>query len=160
TKPLSAITRAQIEAYVRARHRSAKRPATVNREREVLSHLFTRAMAWGLVEHNPAAGVERLPEDNEYPRPLTPEEEARLCAVLPASYVPIVTLALHTGLRLGELRAQTWRDVDLVSGTLRVTRPKSKRLEVIPLNNVAFALLAALPQEGQVLFPDMPRYVS
>jgi hypothetical protein len=31
---------------------------------------------------------------------------------------------------------------------------------VIPLNSVAFALLAALPQEGAVLFPAMPRQVS
>jgi integrase len=56
-----------------------------------------------------------------------PEEEAQLFAVLPGHYHAVVTLALHTGLRLGERRTQTWRDVDLATGTLRVTWPESKK---------------------------------
>jgi integrase len=101
-----------------------------------------------------------LPEANEHPRPLSHEEEERLFAVLPEHYKPIITLALHTGLRLGELRAQEWRDVDLASGTLLVTRPKSKKRESIPLNAVAFAILAALEQEEPLLFPTMPKKMS
>jgi integrase len=159
-KPLQAITRDQVEAYIRQRKKTAARPATVNREREVLSHLFARAIDWGLTEHNPVAGVERLPEENENPRPLTPDEEARLFAVLPERYKPLVTLALHTGLRLNELRTQLWRDVHLAAFTLRVTLPKSKKLEILPLNSTAFALLEALPQTSDVLFPDMPTNMS
>jgi integrase len=80
--------------------------------------------------------------------------------VLPERYKPAVILALNTGLRLGELRAQLWRDVDLATSTLRVTRPKSKKLETIPLNSTAFAFLAALPQDGPQLFPTMPSKMS
>jgi hypothetical protein len=36
-----------------------------------------------------------------------------LFAVLPGHYHAVVTLALHMGLRLGERRTQTWRDVNL-----------------------------------------------
>jgi integrase len=50
--------------------------------------------------------------------------------------------------------------VDLASGTLKVTRPKSKRHEVIPLNATAFALLAGLKQEGPLVFSDMPKSLS
>jgi integrase len=159
-KPLSEITRAQVEAYQSQRRHDGVRPGTINRERSVLSHLFTKAQAWGLMQSNPVMGTDRLPEGNERPRPLAQDEEARLLARLPAHYKPVVTLALHTGLRLGELRAQTWRDVDLATSTLRVTRPKSKKHEVIPLNSTAFAVLAALPQESLLLFPHLPSKLS
>jgi integrase len=158
--PLQDITRTDVERYQRTRQRADLTPATINRERSVLSHLFTMAQRWGLVEPHPVRGTARYAEENESPRPISPEEEARLFAALPAHYHPIITLALRTGLRLGELRAQLWRDVDLTTGTLRVTRPKSKRIEVLPLNATTFALLAALPQKGATLFPDMPSKMS
>jgi integrase len=130
------------------------------RERSVLSHLFTKARDWSLVQTNPVLGTDRLREGNEHPRPLTVEEEGRLFAVLPAHYKPVVTLALHTGLRLGEFRAQQWRDVDLAAGLLTVTQPKSGKRETIPLNSLAFAVLTALPQDGPLLFPQLPKKLS
>jgi integrase len=160
TKPLSEITRANVEAYQSQRRHDGVQPGTINRERSVLSHLFTKAQAWGLVQSNPVLGTDRLQEGNERPRPLSQDEEARLFAVIPTHYKPVVTLALHTGLRLGELRTQTWRDVDLATSALRVTRPKSKKHEVIPLNSTAFAVLAALPQDDLLLFPHLPRKLS
>lgn len=160
TQPLSTITRADVEGYLTQRGHTATRPATVNRERSVLSHLFTKATDWGLVQGNPVLGTDRLPEGNEHPRPLSSEEESLLFAVLPEHYKPVVTLALHTGLRLGELRAQAWRDVDLAAGLLTVTRPKSGKRETIPLNSIAFAVLAALPQDGPLLFPRLPKKLS
>lgn len=160
SKPLGEIGRVDVEAYQERRQQDGVKPATINRERAVLSHLFGKAISWGLVQANPVHGTERLPEDNEQPRPLSHDEEARLFTVLPEHYNPVVTLALHTGLRLNELRTQSWRDVDLATGTLLVTRPKSKQREVIPLNSTAFALLAELKQEGPLLFPRLPKKMS
>jgi integrase len=159
-QPLAAITRTDVEAYVRQRQQIARRPATVNRERAVLSHLFTKARHWGLVEHKPVLGTEHLPEGNERPRPLTPDEEGQVLAVLPRRHHPLVHLALQTGLRLGELRAQRWQDVDLRTASLVVTQPKSGQHEVLPLNQAALTTLAALPREAAVLFPQMPRKFS
>jgi integrase len=63
----------------------------------------------------------------------------------------MVVLALHTGLRIGELRALRWDDVDLVSGKLHVRRsvyradsigpPKSGQAREVPLNSVALRVL-------------------
>ena len=75
-------------------------------------------------------------------------------------YKPVVILALHMGLRLGELRAQQWRDVGLAAGLLTVTQPKSGKRETVPLNSIAFAVLAALPQDGPLLFPRLPKKLS
>jgi len=59
TTPLSNITRADVEAYQSRRQHDGVRPGTINRERSVLSHLFTKDQAWGLVQSNPVMGTER-----------------------------------------------------------------------------------------------------
>lgn len=159
-RPLTELTRSEIEAYLARRRDSGAAPGTVNRERAVLSHLFNRAILWGIAEKNPVTGTEQYVELSENPRPLTPDEEARLLPVLPAHYLPFVTLALHTGLRLGELRAQTWKDIDLEQGTLSVSRPKSGKREVLPLNQTARRLLASLERTGPLVFPRIPRKLS
>ena len=159
-KSLPEITRADVEAY-QARRRDAKAaPDTVNRERAVLSHLFSKAQSWGLVNGNPVMGTEREHEPDGKPRPLTSDEEARLFTVLPDHYKPAVTLALHTGLRLGELRDQAWRDVDLPGATLTVTRPKSGKVETIPLNATARGVLGALERTSPLLFPTLPKKLT
>ena len=88
--------------------------------------------------------------------PLTQDEEARLCAALPGQAHAVVTLMLQTGIRLGELYAQAWRDVDLAARVLRVTYHKTGTRVVIPLNSAACALLGTLPQVGPLLFPTLP----
>ena len=159
-KSLSEITQDDVEAYLVRRQREGSKPGTINRERAVLSHLFNKAQDWKLAQNNPVSRTKKLPEDNEKPRPITPEEEQQLFGVLPEHYKPFVTLALHTGLRLGEIRAQAWRDVNLATGTLVVTRPKSGKYEAIPLNRVAFAVLAELKEHDPLLFPDLPKKLS
>ena len=55
-------------------------------------------------------------------RILTIEQLERLIAALPASYRPLVTFAAYTGVRLGELRALTWADIDLEARTARIDK--------------------------------------
>jgi integrase len=159
-QPLSTITRAAVETYLRHRLQPGVRPDTVNRERAILSHLFTKACHWGFIEHNPVLGTEHLPEGNERPRPLTLEEQAQVLSVLPMRHHPLVHFTLQTGLRLGELRGQRWADVDLRTSSLIVTRPKSGQHEVLPLNQVVCNVLAALTPDGELLFPQLPRKFS
>ena len=53
---------------------------------------------------------------------LTPAQIEALLAQLPACYRPMVTFAAYTGVRAGELRALTWRDVDLVARTATIDK--------------------------------------
>ena len=160
SRALGSITTTDVERHQRARRKGGAAPATVNRDRAVLSHMFTMAIKWGLVENNPVRSTEPLKEDNIAPRPLSENEEQRLFAVLPEHYKPIVTFALNTGLRLGELQAQRWEDIDMEAGTLTVTKPKSGKRETIPLNTTAYAALVAADQTGELVFPRMPRHMS
>ena len=50
------------------------------------------------------------------------EEVERLLKALPAFHRPLIECAAYTGLRLGELRALSWQDVDLDRGIIQVRR--------------------------------------
>lgn len=158
--PIGEITTETVEAYLQARRDAGAAPGTVNRERTVLGHLFSKATRWGSAHHNPVKGTDPLEEPDGKPRPLSPDEERRLFHVLSPRYHAWTHLALHTGLRLGELKAQLWKDIDLEQGTLTVTRPKSKKHETIPLNRTAKALLTSVERTGPVVFPSIPKNFS
>lgn len=101
--------------------------ATVHKIHVVLHKALDQAVADGLIPRNvtravkvPSASLER-----KEITPLTAEEANRLIEVaidesdrLQTLYV----LAIHTGLRQGELLALRWEDLDLEEGALRVRR--------------------------------------
>lgn len=53
----------------------------------------------------------------------------------------------HTGMRLGELLALTWAEVDFYTGTLTIRRAKSGEGRRVPMNAVVRETLQALRQE-------------
>jgi len=84
--------------------RSKETPVAANREKALLSHVFTKAMEWGVVDGNPCRGVKRIPER---PRDRCPSEEEvagflKHAPALLQVYVPVKVL---TGLRQQDLLA-------------------------------------------------------
>ena len=72
---------------------------------------------------------QEVPLDNKRYRYLLPEEEPRLMAALtgPRAHLkPMVTVALGTGMRLGEQLRLTWDRVDFSRRVLVVTKTKSE----------------------------------
>jgi integrase len=67
-------------------------------------------------------------------RVLTEDEEMRLYAELADHIKPIVTIALNTGLRLGEIMKLKWSDVDLSKQLLKVENTKSGKVRYVPIN--------------------------
>src|SRR5207244_11926836 len=120
-KTMDEISPILIEKYKRDRRLSKtvrgtdRAPSTVNRELELLSKIFSLAIDQGLAIQNPCQKVKRFREDNERNRYLSDEEEPRLLSMLTgprASLRPLVVLAIHTGMRRGELLSLRWASVD------------------------------------------------
>jgi integrase len=98
-------------------------PASNHKQHVVLHKALKAAVADGLIPRNAAAGLKLPRITREEIDPLTEEEARRLLeTVRGARLEALYVLALSTGMRLGELLALKWEDVDLEDGRLRVRR--------------------------------------
>lgn len=96
--------------------------------RKALSGALKQAVAWGILERNPVAGVVLPTPCPAEAVALSLDEANRLIAALEDEPVcgALLTLLLYTGLRVGEARALGWDDVDLDRGVLTVRRRDRK----------------------------------
>ena len=135
-KTLREIRPAMIEQFKARRIGAGRAPATVNRELSVVSKIFTMAARHEKVDANPCQGVERFALDNERVRYLTEDEEQRLFKAMGdnAQLKDIVTVALHTGMRRGEIFNLKWFDLDFDRGVMHVRKTKTKLNRVVPMN--------------------------
>jgi integrase len=138
-----------------------RKPASVNRELELLSKIFNMAIRDGLAEINPCEKVQKLREDNQRVRYLLPDEEERLMAALtgPRTYLkPIVLLAIHTGMRRGEILNLKWANVDFSREVIHVVKTKNGKDRFVPMNEVVRTELLLLQEKrngSDVVFVSM-----
>lgn len=148
----------KAEKSARRRDENGQAPpvsaATVNRELALLRHLLVLAEEWGHVEKVPRIRLEREPEGRL--RFLTEDEISRLLAACEASAHPelatVVTLALNTGMRKGEVLGLSWDRVDFSRGVLLLEKTKSGRRREVPMNDAVYAALSKRPgpRDGKV----------
>jgi integrase len=103
------------------RHLLQVRAAQLPAQQIPRCHNFSTAVHWEYVPLNPATGV-KLP-----PRPLrgqlrflTTDEVSRLLSALEEPGRTLVLMAVLTGMRIGELLALRWKNVDFEGKTIRV----------------------------------------
>jgi integrase len=152
-RSFSQISPLLIEKFKKQRRESITRfnrqrtPASVNRELEVLSKIFTLAVNNSVVESNPCLKVSKLRQDNMRKRYLTQEEEKKLLVQLTGRrehLKPIVIVAIHTGMRRGELLNLKWKNVDFARGLIYVTNTKTGHDRDVPMNSVVREILEDL----------------
>ena len=153
--PLGELTAQRIAQYDRDRVGEKSKlgravtPSTVNRELSILRHLLRLAEEWGHIGKVPKIRLAREPEGRL--RFLTEDEILRLLAACAAKatkspyLLPIVILALHTGMRKGEILGLAWERVDFARGIMRLEQTKSGRRREIPMNQAVYDALSALP---------------
>ncbi|MBA2298441.1 MAG: site-specific integrase, partial [Actinobacteria bacterium] len=154
--PLCELTTARIEKYrerLVAEERLSAR--TINRNLTRLNGIFRRAIRAHGLRDNPAAHVDRQPirASGDF-RVFTPRELERLFnAALSDQDRAMFAVAAYAGLRMGELRALTWGDIEFDRQVLHVRRsyvlgklelPKSGRVRSVPLIPQAAMPLSAL----------------
>jgi integrase len=88
----------------------------------VLHKALDQATRWGLVVRNVADLVTAPRRSTPEMRTLTPEEAGRLLEAATGERLEaVIVIAVTCGLRLGEIQALRWHDVDLNAARLRVT---------------------------------------
>ncbi|MEM7155507.1 MAG: site-specific integrase [Myxococcota bacterium] len=129
---------------------AALKPKTINNLLTCLRHCLDTAARWGLIEAPPRITWLKAPKPDF--RFLDFEEAERLVEGAksdPLGHAMIV-VAIHTGLRLGELLALRWDAVDTKRGLLHVRAavargivgtPKSGRNREVPLSETALSVL-------------------
>lgn len=147
---LDAIGPADVEAYKARKLRDGLSAKSVNNHLGILRKLLNLAVEWGELPYAPRVKQLRVtPADFQF---LSFEETARFLRAAAPAWKAFVTTALKTGLRVGELLALRWEDVDLVAGRIVVRRtlwhdqegtPKGGRNREVPLSDDAVATLQA-----------------
>jgi len=125
---------------------TTSRPATINRDLSRLRRMFSLAVEWGLLEESPMQGIKFLRENNARTRYLSLEECQRLIASCMAPHIrAMVSVALHSGMRLGEILNLRWYDLDFSSGFILVRDSKNGESRHVPMDATLFALFRAYP---------------
>ncbi len=151
---LQNVTTRQIDRFKAARIKEVA-PATVNRNLARLKHLLNTAIKWGYLYENPANPVKLLREDNVRLRYLTKREIDLLIAAAHPNLKPIITLAVNTGMRRGEIFDLLWEHIDLRNKVLEVVHPKNGEKRAIPINKTLLEALHRLPRrvDSPYVFP-------
>jgi len=125
-----------IEEYKRIR-RADVSAATVNRILQILSSLFSKAVDWDILKENPRKKVKLFVLNNKRLRYLERAEIKQLLAVCSPKLHAIVTLAINTGLRRGEIEKLKWQDVDFEKNLICILEQKNGNKTYISLNEHA-----------------------
>ncbi len=127
---LKALTPAHVQGLYREMQDRGLSARTVEYTHAVLHRALKQAMRWSMVPRNVCDAVDVPQVRREEMHPLRPEQARRFLEAargerLEALYV----VAVHAGLRPGELLALGWEDVDLDRGDL-ARAPRSLRRRV------------------------------
>lgn len=113
---LKSLTPAYVRSFYAEKSRTHLSNATVNKMHVVLRKSLSQAVSDGLIPRNATDGVKppRISAPNEEIKPLDSDGcAAFLEAARGERFEALYLVALHCGLREGELLALRWSDVDL-----------------------------------------------
>jgi integrase len=120
---LKTLTSAHIQGFYRSKLEAGLSPRTVQYLHVVLHRALKQALRWGLVPRNVSEAVDPPKVRREEIRPLSSDQARRLLEAASGDrFEALYALAIHCGLRQGELLGLRWEDVDLEAGTLHVRR--------------------------------------
>ncbi|MEZ0018447.1 site-specific integrase [Sinorhizobium fredii] len=143
------------------------KPVVSNRTLSALKLFGKWAVVNEYVNVNPFEGIPKQFGEEERDRTLKPDEIKALWNVVETAkegdavrypYGRIAQLILATGQRPGEVLAATWSEFDFAEQQWTIPRQRTKNRKadfVVPLSELAFRVLATLPDRGNYLFASV-----
>ncbi len=124
---LQKLTAQHIEAFYTKKLDEGLSPRTVNTFHNILHKALDKARKLRLVGENVSELVDRPRVEDTEINPLSLEQIKALLVVAQGHPMEaLLTLALATGMRRGELLGLKWKDIDFEKGTLQVRRIMSR----------------------------------
>jgi integrase len=165
--PLRDLQPKHIQEFKKELSKANLKPATINTALRCVRGAFTRAVKQDVIEKHPFRGIKEMDSparDEEFPAFWTPAQFQAFIDTVPNDrYRLCFSLAFYAGLRLGEVAALRWEDVNGQRLTVtshddfRTKTGKSRRVPIAP--ELAAALAKVPRKDGAVLqksavFPD------
>ena len=142
---LASVQTEQLRNFVASEHRRGLSPKSLQRRLSACRSYYQWLLKHGRIAANPAAAIRAPKAPRKLPQLLDADEAARLVEV--PTDVPLglrdralLELFYSSGLRLSELCALRWRDLDLGNGLVTVLGKGSKQRSV-PVGSHARAAL-------------------
>jgi len=142
--PLSGVDGAVIARAVVAMSLSGTTPKRLNKALIPLRACLRWHYRMGSFPRDPSAWFDTSLPPVEERHILTIAQVEQLIAAMPEFYRPMITFAAYTGVRLGELRALTWHDIDLEARTALVNKSMFLN-ELQPSTKTRFSRTVPIP---------------
>jgi integrase/recombinase XerC len=144
----------RLRAFIASEHRRGLSGKSLQRRLSACRRFFAWQMKHDRLAVDPTLGLRAPKAQRKLPQVLDADEAARLVEV--PTDVPLgvrdralLELFYSSGLRLSELCALRWRDLDLAGGEVRVLG-KGSKMRIVPVGSHARAALAAWGTESGI----------
>ncbi len=132
---LATLHTEQLRAFIAAEHRRGLSPKSLQRRLSACRSFYQWLLKHGRIAASPAAGIRAPKAPRKLPQVLDVDEAVQLVelptdAPLGVRDRAILELFYSSGLRLSELCALRWRDLDLADGLVTVLGKGSKQRSV------------------------------
>jgi integrase/recombinase XerC len=141
------VSEHEVRRFIARLHRQGLGARSIQRLLSAMRSFYRWLMREGLADQNPAAPVRAPRAGRKLPGTLDTDAVARLLDIRDESPLAIrdkaiMELFYSSGLRLTELAALRWDEVDVATGLITVTG-KGNRTRIVPLGSFAAEALAA-----------------
>ncbi len=124
---IAAIQPKDIETYRNGVLDQGKSAASVNLEIKTLRVPFNVARRQGLILSNPAEAVDLLDNDSASRDAFDHDQVTALLKQADPEWKGLIQVGCYTGLRLGDAKSLTWKNIDFERRSIRVFPSKRKR---------------------------------